>query len=71
VYHDGTARPWVADTGDGLQSWRIAAKILNKQSQTDDKGWSSSLGLDEGLIIPYREEKHVKNITQVLGSELL
>jgi hypothetical protein len=25
--------------------WRIAANILNKQSRTADKGWSSSLGL--------------------------
>jgi len=24
--------------------WRVAANILNKQSRTADKGWSSSLG---------------------------
>jgi len=24
--------------------WRVAANILNKQSRTDDKKWSSSLG---------------------------
>jgi hypothetical protein len=36
------ARPQVADGGDGLQIWRAAANILNKQSRTD-KGWSSSL----------------------------
>jgi hypothetical protein len=39
------ARPQVADGGDGLQIWRVAANILNKQSQTADKGWSSSLGV--------------------------
>jgi hypothetical protein len=38
------ARPRVADRGDGLQIWRVAANILNKQSRTADSGWSSSLG---------------------------
>ena len=28
---------------------RVAANVLNKQSQTDDKGWSSSLFLGEVL----------------------
>jgi hypothetical protein len=32
------ARPQVADGGDGLQIWRVAANILNKQSRTIDKG---------------------------------
>jgi hypothetical protein len=36
-------RHQVADGGDGLQIWREAANILNKQSWTADKGWSSSL----------------------------
>ena len=44
-YHHGMARPQVADRGDGLQIWRVAANILNKQSWTADKGWSSSLGV--------------------------
>jgi hypothetical protein len=39
------ARPQVADGGDGLQIWRAAANILNKQSPTSDKGWSFSLGV--------------------------
>ena len=30
---------------NGLQIWRVAANILNKQSQTADKGWPSSLGV--------------------------
>jgi hypothetical protein len=42
--HHGRARPQVADEGFGLQIWRVAAYILNKQSRTADKGWSSSLG---------------------------
>jgi hypothetical protein len=46
--HHGMARPQVADGGDGLQFWRLAANILNKQSRTADKGWSSSLGVGRG-----------------------
>jgi hypothetical protein len=42
--HHGMARPQVADEGDGLQIWRVAANILNKQLRTADKGWSSSNG---------------------------
>jgi hypothetical protein len=34
--------------GEGLQIWRVAANILNKQSQTTDKGWPSSLGVGRG-----------------------
>ena len=37
--------PWVADGGVGLQVWRLAANILNKQSWTADQEWSSSLGV--------------------------
>jgi len=43
--HHGMAHPQVADGGDGLQMWRVAASIVNKQSQTADKGWSSSSGV--------------------------
>jgi hypothetical protein len=39
------AHPQVADGGDGLQIWRVAANILNKQSRPANKGWSSSLGV--------------------------
>jgi hypothetical protein len=46
--HHGMARPQVADGGDTLQFWRVAANILNKQSWTGDKGWSSSLGVGRG-----------------------
>ena len=28
--------------------WRVAANILNKQSRTAEKGWSSSLGVGRG-----------------------
>jgi hypothetical protein len=30
-----------------LQLWRLAANILKKQPRTDNKGWSSSLGVAE------------------------
>jgi hypothetical protein len=35
----------VADGGDGLQIWRVAANILNTQLRPADDGWSSSLGV--------------------------
>ena len=37
--------PWIADGGVGLQIWRLAANILNKQSWTADQEWSSSSGV--------------------------
>jgi hypothetical protein len=42
------ARPRVADRGDGLQIRRVAANILNKQSRTADKRWTSDLGVGLG-----------------------
>ena len=33
---------------NGLHVWRVAVNILNKQSRTADKGWSSSLGVGWG-----------------------
>jgi hypothetical protein len=50
--HHGMARPRVADRGDGLQKWRVAANILNKQSWRADSGWSSSLGVGRGANNP-------------------
>jgi hypothetical protein len=43
------ARPQVADEGDGLQIWRVAANILNKKSHAAELGWFSSiLGVERG-----------------------
>jgi hypothetical protein len=39
----------VLDGEDGLQIWKEAANLLNKQLQTVDKSWSSSMGLGMGL----------------------
>jgi len=41
--HHGMARPQVAD-GD-LQIWRVAANIMNKQSQIAEWGWFSSMAV--------------------------
>ena len=43
--------------------WKVAANILNKQSRTADKGWSSIWGLDEGLTTPRRKNQNVKCYT--------
>jgi hypothetical protein len=47
-YQHGMACPQVADGGDAHHFWREAANLLNKQSRTADKGWSSSLGVEHG-----------------------
>jgi len=36
--HHDMGRPRVANEGDGLQMWRVAVNILNKQSRIADKG---------------------------------
>jgi hypothetical protein len=43
--------------GDGLQLSRIAANILNKRPRTNDKGWSSSLGLCMGQTTSRNADK--------------
>jgi hypothetical protein len=51
------SRPRVADGGDGLQIWKVAGYILNKQLRTAVKGWSSNLRLDDWLTTPHRKKK--------------
>jgi hypothetical protein len=61
------ARPQVADGGDGLQMWRVAANILNKQSQrTADRGWPSRLSVGRGAK---KNSNLLRNITESLGLE--
>jgi hypothetical protein len=55
------ARPRLADRGDSLQIWRVAANMLNKQSRTADSGWSSSLGV--GLTTLLRKTQYLLRIT--------
>jgi hypothetical protein len=57
------ARPRVADRGEGLQIWRVAAYILNKQSRTADSGWSSSLGDGRRLTTLPRKTQYLLRIT--------
>jgi hypothetical protein len=65
-------RPQVADGGNGLQIWRVAANILNKQSWIADKGWSSSLGLGVGLTTPHRKIIILlRKFTRSLGNGLI
>jgi hypothetical protein len=50
--------PQVLDGGDSLQIWRVAAKISNKQLQTADREWPSSLGVRQGLTtLPLHKKK--------------
>jgi hypothetical protein len=51
--HHGMVCPSVVDEGDSLQMWRIAENISIKQSWTAEEGWSSGLGLGEGLTTPH------------------
>jgi hypothetical protein len=41
-----TSAPDGADKSDGLQIWRVAANILNKQSWSASKGWSSRISTE-------------------------
>jgi hypothetical protein len=45
---NGMARPQVADRGDGLQLWRVAANTFNKQPWTANKGWTTRLRVGRG-----------------------
>jgi hypothetical protein len=51
------ARPQVANGGDGLQAWRVAANILNKQSRTAGRGGPSAWRLGVGLTTPHLKNK--------------
>jgi hypothetical protein len=55
------ARLRVADGRDGLQQWRLAANILNKQLRTNDKEWSSNLGC-ETWSLTVRDERVLRRI---------
>ena len=60
--HHGMARPQVADRGTASDRG-VATNILNKQSWTADKGWSSSFGgLDEVLTTPPCKTLMLRNI---------
>lgn len=54
--------------GDDLQIQMVAADILNKQSPTADKGWSSTLGIRHGAnnLSVYKRNWFIQNIAQGL-----
>jgi hypothetical protein len=58
--------PRVVDGGDGLQMWRAAANILNKQPRKANKGWSSSWGLGVGMTTSHHKKSILRNVTQNL-----
>jgi hypothetical protein len=62
--HHRMAPPQVAGGGDGLQTCRVDANIMNKHSRTADKGWSSSLGLGAELKTAHRKKKACYEVTQ-------
>jgi hypothetical protein len=65
--HYSMERPRVADGKDGLQLWRIAANILNKQPRINDKGWSSSLRVGRGANNPSPQKTNsLRKATQSL-----
>jgi len=37
MYHQGMVHPWAGNGEDGLEMWRLAANILDKQSRTANK----------------------------------
>jgi hypothetical protein len=66
--HHGMARPRVADRGDGLQIWMVAANKLNKQSRTAESGWSSSLGVGGLTTLPRKTQYLLRITTHSLGT---
>jgi hypothetical protein len=54
--HFSLLKPQVADGGDGLQIWRVAANILYKQLRTAEKGCPSSLEVGEGVTTQHHKK---------------
>jgi len=52
----GPLSPFVLDGRDSLQIWRVPANILNKQSWTADREWTSSFGVRWRLTTPHIKE---------------
>jgi hypothetical protein len=59
--------PWVADVGDSLQIWRIAANILNNSCRQPTRGGPQAWGLRKGLTTPHYKNQLLQNVTQDLG----
>lgn len=62
-YHSMAHSP-VVGGGNDLQMWRVSADILNKQSRTTDKGWSSNLRDKRKLTTLHCENRLMQNVAQ-------
>jgi hypothetical protein len=49
------ARPRVTNGGRGLEIWRVAANVLNKQYRTAARCGTPAWGLGKGLTTPHRK----------------
>jgi hypothetical protein len=54
----------VADAGDGLEIWRIAANILNMQLRQPTRGGPPAGRLDEGANNSYHKNKTSYEMSQ-------
>jgi hypothetical protein len=62
----GPLLPW-HDASSGCGWRRVAASILNKESRTADKGWSSSLEVGQALATPNRKRNSMlRNVARGL-----
>jgi len=43
--HYGMTCPQITDGGNGIQTWKVAVNILNKQLRSTNRGWFPSLGI--------------------------
>jgi hypothetical protein len=50
------ARPRDADGGDGLQIWKVAANIINKQSEQPTRSGPLGSGLGKELRTPHHKK---------------
>jgi hypothetical protein len=64
--HHSMLCPQVANGEDSIQIWRVDANILNKQSQTANKGWSYSLGVGRAAKNVSLFKKFITKCTQGL-----
>jgi hypothetical protein len=70
--HHNMASPQVADEGECLQTWTVAANILNKQVQTAEEGWSSSLQIGHSAYKSSPQKlNRLQNISQSLRLRLV
>ena len=58
------------EVGGTPQICRLAANILNKQSRTSDKGWSSRSWLSEMLTNPHRQKQPCYELSLLPGAWL-